>query len=71
MQAPSESLLEGASLNSSMRMQEYHLILEALKKYKGCRKDVAQKLGISTRTLRYKLANMHELGMELPVSEKG
>lgn len=61
-------LSDGETLNSSMRMQEYQLILEALKQHKGCRKDVAQKLGISTRTLRYKLASMRELGIELPVS---
>lgn len=64
----SDTLVDGETLNSSMRMQEYQLILEALKQHKGCRKDVAQKLGISTRTLRYKLANMRDLGIELPVS---
>ncbi|MBL6734425.1 MAG: sigma-54-dependent Fis family transcriptional regulator [Shewanellaceae bacterium] len=63
-----DTLVDGETLNSSMRMQEYQIILEALQQHQGCRKDVAQKLGISTRTLRYKLANMRDLGIELPVS---
>ncbi|MEC7282335.1 MAG: helix-turn-helix domain-containing protein, partial [Pseudomonadota bacterium] len=32
----------------------------------GKRKDVAEKLGISPRTLRYKLARMREDGIEVP-----
>ncbi|MDP5207533.1 hypothetical protein ORI99_10890, partial [Alishewanella sp. SMS9] len=30
------------------------------------RKDVAEKLGISDRTLRYKLARMRESGIDIP-----
>ncbi|WP_234004676.1 helix-turn-helix domain-containing protein [Pseudoalteromonas sp. T1lg24] len=32
----------------------------------GKRKDVAERLGMSPRTLRYKLAKMREMGIELP-----
>lgn len=53
-------------LGSELRVQEHQIILDALQMFKGKRKDVADKLGISPRTLRYKLAKMRESGIELP-----
>lgn len=53
-------------LGSELRLQEHQIILDALEAYNGKRKDVADKLGISPRTLRYKLAKMRESGIELP-----
>ncbi|WP_423187056.1 sigma-54-dependent transcriptional regulator [Alishewanella sp. d11] len=47
--------------------QEHKLILATMQACAFKRKDVAQKLGISDRTLRYKLARMRESGIELPV----
>lgn len=46
--------------------QEHKLILATMQACAYKRKDVAQKLGISDRTLRYKLARMRESGIELP-----
>jgi len=43
---------------------EQNLILDALKN--GNRKQAAEKLGISQRTLRYKLAKMRDSGIEVP-----
>lgn len=46
--------------------QEHKLILATMQACAYKRKEVAQKLGISDRTLRYKLARMRESGIELP-----
>ncbi|MGQ8366379.1 sigma-54-dependent transcriptional regulator [Glaciecola sp. 1036] len=53
-------------LGSELKFQEHQIILDALQQCHGKRKDVAEKLGISPRTLRYKLAKMRESGIELP-----
>jgi two-component system, response regulator FlrC len=39
------------------------LILSALRAEEGRRAAAAQRLGISPRTLRYKLARLREMGM--------
>ena len=39
---------------------------QALRQFKGSRKKTAEKLGISPRTLRYKLAKLRETGAPLP-----
>lgn len=49
-----------------IRDQENRIILDTLQMCQGKRKDVAEKLGISPRTLRYKLAKMREQGIEVP-----
>ncbi|MBR9884861.1 MAG: sigma-54-dependent Fis family transcriptional regulator, partial [Oceanospirillales bacterium] len=48
----------GGVLGQDLRQREYQLILDALNACNGSRKDAAEKLGISPRTLRYKLARM-------------
>lgn len=53
-------------LESSLRASEGELILDALKASGGQRKAAAERLGISPRTLRYKLARMREIGMSIP-----
>lgn len=50
-------------LNNDLKGREQQLILEALRVGKGSRKYAADKLGISARTLRYKLARMREAGI--------
>ncbi|MBU3003248.1 sigma-54-dependent transcriptional regulator [Paraglaciecola arctica] len=57
---------DNSKLGSELRQQEHQIILDTLQSCKGRRKDVAQRLGISPRTLRYKLAKMREVGIELP-----
>jgi two-component system, response regulator FlrC len=54
------------SFKHSVHEQEHRIILATMKACDNRRKDVAQKLGISDRTLRYKLARMRESGIELP-----
>lgn len=62
-QAP-ESGAEG--LDRDLRSREQELILEALAAGNGSRKTAAERLGISPRTLRYKLARMREAGVAVP-----
>jgi two-component system response regulator FlrC len=51
---------------SEVYEQEHRIILETMKACAYKRKEVAEKLGISARTLRYKLARMRESGIQLP-----
>ncbi|WP_158770749.1 sigma-54 dependent transcriptional regulator [Paraglaciecola sp. L1A13] len=55
-----------SKLGSELRQQEHQIILDTLQSCQGRRKDVAERLGISPRTLRYKLAKMREVGIDLP-----
>lgn len=58
---------EGESiLESGLRSREQQLIIEALQAENGRRKQAAERLGISPRTLRYKLAKLREEGVAVP-----
>jgi len=56
-----------SDFKTEIHEQEHKLILATLHACAFKRKAVAQKLGISDRTLRYKLARMRESGIEVPV----
>ncbi|KXO14205.1 Flagellar regulatory protein FleQ [Moritella sp. JT01] len=58
--------LPNEPLGNELRQQEYQIILETLIGCNGVRKNVSETLGISPRTLRYKLAKMREQGIEIP-----
>ncbi len=51
---------------NGLKVQEQQTILDALNVCKGKRKDVAELLKISPRTLRYKIAKMKDQGVVLP-----
>jgi len=53
-------------LHDGLRSREREIILQALTEGEGSRRYVAEKLGISERTLRYKLARLKEQGVALP-----
>ena len=55
-----------ASLGASVRSTEENIILQTLRDEKGSRKITAKKLGISPRTLRYKIARMKDAGVTVP-----
>jgi len=55
-----------ASLGASVRSTEENIILQTLRDEKGSRKVTAEKLGISPRTLRYKIARMKDAGVTVP-----
>jgi len=66
-QVPLDPLLEdNGKLHSDLRDRETEVILETLRNFKGSRKKTAEKLGISPRTLRYKLAKLRDAGAALP-----
>jgi two-component system response regulator FlrC len=57
---------QGGSLPADLRSVEEQRILDALRGGRVSRKQVAKNLGISERTLRYKIARMREAGLEVP-----
>ena len=56
---------KNSRLGDDVRHHEYKLILETLRQENGHRKKTAEKLGISPRTLRYKIARMREEGINV------
>ncbi len=57
---------DGASaLGNDLRQREFQIIIDMLRKENGRKKQTAEKLGISPRTLRYKLARMRDCGIDL------
>lgn len=52
-----------SSLSGDVKNHEFQLILDALTKNHGSRQKTAEQLGISPRTLRYKMAKMREEGI--------
>ncbi len=53
-------------LGNELKIQEHQIILDTLTACRGSRKDVAERLGISPRTLRYKIARMRDSGIQIP-----
>lgn len=53
-------------LGNELKQQEHQIILDTLQACRGSRKAVAERLGISPRTLRYKIAKMRDCGIEIP-----
>jgi two-component system response regulator FlrC len=56
------------SLAGSLVQAERDLILDALRSHQGSRREAAERLGISPRTLRYKLARLREAGIDVPAA---
>ena len=56
------------SLANSLGQAERDLILDALRTGGGSRREAAERLGISARTLRYKLARLREAGIDVPAA---
>ncbi len=52
-------------LSTDLKTREQDLIISALRA-RNSRKEVAERLGISSRTLRYKLAKMRDAGVAIP-----
>ncbi|AMB85324.1 Fis family transcriptional regulator [Pseudomonas agarici] len=56
---------ESGALGDDLRRREFQMIIDTLRAERGRRKEAAQRLGISPRTLRYKLAQMRDAGMDV------
>ncbi len=54
------------SLGNDLKNREFDIIIDTLKELKGSRKETAERLGISQRTLRYKLAKIRENSIRIP-----
>ena len=54
------------NLGQKIRSHEFQVILDALEQNNGNRSEVSKLLGISPRTLRYKLAKMRDAGIDIP-----
>ncbi|PAU54367.1 sigma-54-dependent response regulator transcription factor FleR [Pseudomonas indica] len=52
-------------LGEDLRRREFQMIIDTLRSERGRRKEAAERLGISPRTLRYKLAQMRDAGMDV------
>lgn len=64
--ARQEQNVEGeTALGSDLRRREFELILATLREKGGRRKETAEALGVSARTLRYKLARMRDMGINI------
>lgn len=59
---------DSSALAESLESRENELILSALTQDGVTRKSVAERLGISPRTLRYKLARMRRAGIAVPAA---
>jgi len=59
-----ETQVDNDGLGDNLKQKEYSLILDALRHEKN-KKRAAEKLGISPRTLRYKMAKMREQGIDI------
>jgi len=56
---------EPGGLGDDLRRREFQMIIDTLRSERGRRKEAAERLGISPRTLRYKLAQMRDAGMDV------
>jgi two-component system response regulator FlrC len=73
--APAEPVIEEpassvgdahGSLADSLGQVERNVILDALRQGSSTRREIAERLGISPRTLRYKLARLRAAGIDVP-----
>ncbi|MHC2145016.1 sigma-54-dependent transcriptional regulator [Pseudomonas sp. 210_17 TE3656] len=66
---PAQPAVEApGGLGDDMRRHEFQMIIDTLRSERGRRKEAAERLGISPRTLRYKLAQMRDAGMDVEAS---
>ena len=56
---------ENRPLGNDLKQREFEIILSTLKQQCGRRKETAEVLGVSARTLRYKLARMRDMGINI------
>ena len=62
---PLDTAESSGALGDDLRRREFEMIIETLRAERGRRKEAAERLGISPRTLRYKLAQMRDAGMDV------
>lgn len=60
------SMPQDSGLSGDLKLKEYDIIINALSECGGSKKAAAERLSISPRTLRYKMAKMREEGISIP-----
>lgn len=63
--ASAEVESEFGVLGSDLKQREFEIILNTLRAQGGRRKETAEVLGVSARTLRYKMARMRDSGINI------
>ncbi len=56
---------DDSRLENNLRDREFSLIVDAIRDERGSRKHAAQRLGLSPRTLRYKIQRFREEGLDV------
>jgi two-component system response regulator FlrC len=56
---------QAQSLGSDLRQREFEVIVRTIRNENGSRKRAAERLGISPRTLRYKIARFRDVGFAI------
>ena len=69
--APGDEPGAANGLGDDLRRHEFQMIIDTLRAERGRRKEAAERLGISPRTLRYKLAQMRDAGFDVEASLYG
>ncbi|TQV84160.1 sigma-54-dependent Fis family transcriptional regulator [Exilibacterium tricleocarpae] len=65
MADPGDCPDDGSGLGGDLKQREYEIIVDALRQERGSKKNTAKRLGISPRTLRYKIARLRDLGLSV------
>ncbi|WP_439134323.1 sigma-54-dependent transcriptional regulator [Pseudomaricurvus sp.] len=60
---------EAGVLGDDLKQREFEIIVSTLKQERGSKKNTAERLGISPRTLRYKIARLKELGLDIGLAQ--
>ncbi len=64
--ASEDTALKHQAGKVDLKQHEVQLIIETLRRFNGHRQKTAEALGISPRTLRYKLAKLKDKGIDIP-----
>jgi len=65
---PLRQACNGSLPSDGLKDSERDIILSALRESNGNRKKASERLGMSARTLRYKLARYKEQGIDIPIA---
>ncbi len=66
--APTTFQDEAGVLGDDLKQREFEIIMSALRQERGSKKNTAERLGISARTLRYKIARLKESGLDISLA---
>ncbi len=59
---------QSSGLGGDLKQREFEIIVNTMREVRGSRKLTAERLGISPRTLRYKVAKLREEGLDVDVA---